>query len=380
MPRDCHVAELIVRHVHQWESRHCGREHVLAKVQQRYWIPRGRQLVRKILKTCVLCKRLRGGLEGQQMADLPIDRVQPNVPPFTYTGVDCFGPFLVKRGRAVEKRYGCLFTCLTMRAIHIERLHSLDSDSFVNALIRFVARRGCPKKIRSDNGTNFVGGNKELRQSIDEWNSSNKLRQELLIRQIEWQFNPPTASHMGGAWERQIRTVRKVMNAILRNQVLDDERLDTIFAEVENIVNSRPLTVVSSDPNDMDPLTPNMLLRPGGETISSPPGHFTSEDSYGRRWRHVQHVVNTFWKRWISEYLPTIRDRSKWAEKRRNLRIGDVVLIADHTLPRGCWPLGRVTDVFPDRKGLVRSVQLRTGQSGVLVRPVHKLCLLEGSE
>ncbi|XP_070546561.1 uncharacterized protein [Ptychodera flava] len=271
IPRDHHIAELLVRNVHVRESHHCGREFVMAMLRQKYWIPRVRPLVKRILRGCVVCKRLKGELQKQRMADLPVDRVTPQCAPFTYTGVDCFGPFFVKRGRSQEKRYGCLFTCLTMRAIHIEKLHSMDGDSFINALIRFIARRGKPKKIRSDNGSNFVGGNKELRESIKKWNDSNSTRQELLIREIEWEFNPPTASHMGGVWERQIRTVRSILVSLLRNQVLDDERLDTIFAEVENLVNSHPLTIVSDDSKDAPALTPNDLFPYGKLRSTSSP-------------------------------------------------------------------------------------------------------------
>ena len=119
------------------------------------------------------------------MADLPSDRTTPENPPITFVGVDCLGPFYVKRGRAQEKRYGCIFTYMSIRAIHIEMLHSLDANSFINALMRFVARRGYPKRIRSDNGTNFIGGEKEVRKSIKEWNDDNKLRKNLLLNEIE---------------------------------------------------------------------------------------------------------------------------------------------------------------------------------------------------
>lgn len=126
LPRDHHVTELIVRQVHEWDSGHSGREHVLSTLRQKYWIPRAQPLLNKVLRNCVVCKKLRGKQEIQMMADLPSERVTPHKPPFTYTGVDCFGPFFVKRGRSREKRYGCLFTCMAIRAVHIEKLHSLD--------------------------------------------------------------------------------------------------------------------------------------------------------------------------------------------------------------------------------------------------------------
>ena len=116
--------------------------------------------------------------------------------------------------------------------------------------MRFCARRGVPEKVRSDNGTNFVAGEKGLREAMRSWNNDGKVKTHLLQKEIKWEFNPPAASHMGGIWERQIRSVRKVLNIILREQTLDDERLSTLFCEVESIVNGRPLTVSSDDPND----------------------------------------------------------------------------------------------------------------------------------
>lgn len=312
---------------------------------------------------------------SQKMASLPSDRVTAYLPPFSYTGIDCFGPLLVKHGRKREKRYGCIFTCLNVRAIHLEKLHSLDADSFINALNRFIARRGKPSKMRSDNGTNFVGANKEIQSAVREWNASSGVTSILQSKQIEWQFNPPLASHMGGVWERQIRTVRKIMNVVLLNHVLDDERLDSVFCEIESIVNSRPLTAVSDDPWDFKPLTPNDLLLIGGS-----PNHYLGAsnnlDCYGRRWRHVQLVAAEFWKRWIKEYLPTLQVRRKWQNESVNLRVGDIVLLVDYSLPRCSWALGRVTNVFPGSDNLVRSAQILTKNSTV-IRPISKLAFLE---
>ena len=129
----------------------------------------------------------------------PADRVTPGEPAFTSVGIDYFGPIAVKRGRGREKRYGCLFTCLSSRAVHIDVAESLDTDSFLNCLQRFIARRGLPDLIRSDNGRNFVGAERELRQGLQEWNQE-KIEGELSEKGVRWLFNTPTASHMGGAW------------------------------------------------------------------------------------------------------------------------------------------------------------------------------------
>ena len=154
------------------------------------------------------------------MADLPSDRVQSLEPPFTRTGVDCFGPFFVKRGRGQEKRYGIIFTCLAMRAVHLEIADNLSTDSFICALKRFISRRGNVHVIRSDNGTNFVGANNELQKELRKLHSSVTVYSELAKRGIEWTFNTPGASHHGGAWERLIRSTRRILDSLLSTQLL----------------------------------------------------------------------------------------------------------------------------------------------------------------
>lgn len=153
------------------------------------------------------------------MADLPEERLVPDKPPFTTVGVDCFGPFQVRRCRSLVKRYVVIFTCLTIRAVHIEVAHSLDTDSFLLALRRFIARRGQVEEIRSDNGTNFTSGERELRESIQAWNHD-KINEAMLQKNIKWSFNPPYGSHHGGVWERCIRSVRRILRALLQEQTL----------------------------------------------------------------------------------------------------------------------------------------------------------------
>ena len=310
------------------------------------------------------------------MADLPADRVTPERPPFTFVGVDCFGPFMVKRARSLVKRYGVLFTCMTVRAIHLEVAYSLDTDSFLNAMRRFIARRGPPEVVRSDNGGNFVSGEKELRDAVAAWNQQ-KIHQFLVQRNVKWNFNPPAGSHFGGVWERCIRTVRKVMTSLLNQQTLDDEGLVTLMCEVESIINSRPLTKVSDDPEDVEALTPNhlLLLRSG---CSLPPGIFSKSDLYSRRrWKQVQYLSDVFWRRWLKEYLPSLQERQKWVKPCRNFAPGDIVLIVDENAARCAWPLGRVLQVKPNTKdGFVRMVTLKT-KSTILERPIDKIVFLE---
>ncbi|XP_033100268.1 uncharacterized protein LOC117103763 [Anneissia japonica] len=192
----------------------------------------GRVNLKSVIHRCVQCRKTTAPTLQQKMSDLPADRVKSALPPFTNVGVDCFGPIYVRQGRSSVKRYGIIFTCLNIRAVHLEVSSSLDTTSFINALRRFIARREMPSEIRSDNGGNFVKGNKELRAAIEGWNQE-QIHQHLLQRHIVWCFNPPTASHYGGAWERCIRTVRKVLAALTTEQILKDEGLRTLFVRLK---------------------------------------------------------------------------------------------------------------------------------------------------
>jgi hypothetical protein len=305
------------------------------------------------------------------MANLPAVRVTAGEPPFTYTGVDFFGPFIIKRGRSEIKRYGCLFTCLRVRAVHIEIVYTLETDSFINALQRFMSRRGQVKEIYSDNGTNFVGAKRELNQT--------KIDNFLKQRFIQWHFNPPAASHMGGVWERVIRSIRRILTAVLTLQKIDEEGLSTLFCIVESVLNGRPLTVVSDDCKDLQPLTPNHLLMLQGD-VQLTAGEFIKTDLYcRRRWRQVQYLADIFWQRWLREYLPTLQLRQKWLKPTRNLSVGDIVIVANNNTSRQSWPLGRVVEVYKGQDGLVRSAKVAM-KAGEFVRPVNKLCLLEAVE
>ena len=255
LPYKHYVTDLIVQSYHQ-EVGHMGQESVLSCLRSKFWIIKGRSAVRRPISMCKECRRRNARLGEQYMASLPCDRITPNKPPFTNMGVHYFGPFEVKQGRSRVKRYGCLFTCLAVRAIHVEIAHSLDTNSMINALRRFINIPCHPEEIRSENGTNFTNANKELKEAVKKLDE-HKINMFCLQREIKWVLNPPAASHMGVVWERMIRTTRQVLKATLKEQLVTDEVLSTAMAEVVNIINSRPLSRNSDSHLDEQPLTPN---------------------------------------------------------------------------------------------------------------------------
>ncbi|XP_072050041.1 uncharacterized protein [Amphiura filiformis] len=377
LPKHHHVGDLIIRHIHQ-QCNHQGRNHTLAELRQRYWIINAATAVKNLVKKCIVCRKQNARAGNQMMADLAPSRVKAEDPPFSCTGMDYFGPFEVKQGRSCRKRYGVIFTCMSTRAVHLEIAESLDTSSCINAIRRFIARRGPVKEITSDNGTNLVGANNEMRQALKELNEED-IQSFATRRNIVWKFNIPAASHHGGVWERQIRTVRKILQAMLTEQHLkgarNEEQLYTLLCEVETTINSRPLTLASDDPKDLDVITPNHLLQLKSPE-SFPPGKFVEQDQYARhRWRQVQYLADFFWKRWTKEYLSMLQQRQKWLKPQRNLQEGDIVLIVDNNAPRNSWPMGRVQQVHHDKKGLARSAIVKT-KTAVLNRPVTKICLL----
>ena len=245
-------------------------------------------------------------------------------------------------------------------------IKNMDTESFILALRRFIDRRGNIRTTRCDNGSNFVGAKRELAKCWKEVNQK-KVGEFLLQNSadwIQWKRNPPLASHMGGVWERQIRSTRNILSSLMQTQgvSLDEESLNTLFVEVEDIVNSRPLVVETiSDVNSQAALSPRYILTMNSKVVIPPPGVFGTPDLYCRkRWRRVQHVSNEFWSRWRIEFLATLQDRQKWKTAQRNFRVGDIVILKEDTQRNDCR-LAKVIKVYKDDKGYVRTVQSYLG-------------------
>lgn len=390
LPKNCHITKLILSHYHD-RICHQGRSQTQMELRVNgFWVIGGSKSVARLIHNCVRCRKLRRPAEEQRMAELPKERVEASAP-FTYCGMDVFGPFVIKRARKEYKRYGLILTCLSSRAVHIEMLEDLSTDTFINALRCFISLRGAVRQLHCDHGTNFVGARNEFREALKQCNTK-ELEVFLADKQCEFIFNAPSASHAGGVWERQIRTVRNVLNATFSQCPgrLDDASLRTLFYEAMAIVNSRPLNVDGiNDPKSLEPLTPNHLILMKSKVALPPPGKFVKEDVYAtKRWRRVQYLIEQFWGRWKREYLLNISTRQKWHVPRRNLKVNDIVIIKDDTLPRNQWQLGRVVETMEQGDGLVRRVKVQVGERksprksdspfkpSIFERPIQKLVLL----
>ncbi|RLU19024.1 hypothetical protein DMN91_009382 [Ooceraea biroi] len=346
LPRNSRLSTLILDDIHQ-RTLHGGVQVMLATLRQRFWILGGRTPVAAFARRCARCARYRASTVRQLMGQLPACRVT-QARPFLHTGVDYAGPFTVKtwRGRAARSYKGFLvvFVCLSASAVHLELATDYSTQGFLAAYRRFTSRRGICAVLRSDRGTNLVGADAELRRLFNSAsNEAMDLAHTLASSDTEWRFNPPGAPHFG--------------------------------AQIEAVLNSRPLSPLSDDPSDIEALTPAHFLI--GEPLSSLPEPSTDDIPQARlsRWQLLQKVRDQFWRRWSSEYLQRLQDLSKWQRPVKSLGVGSLVLLADERYPPSRWPLARVTEVHPGQDGLVRVATVKT-QSSTLKRPIVKLCPL----
>lgn len=370
LPRSHPITKQLVDWYHR-RFRHANRETVTNEIRQRFEIAKLRSLVEKVSKECIVCRVRKANPKPPAMAPLPSARLQPFVRPFTYVGLDYFGPLLVRVGRNQVKRWVAIFTCLTIRAVHIELVHSLSTESCIMAVRRFVARRGPPAEVYSDNGTCFQGASGDLTKTAE------TLASTFTSAQTKWLFIPPAAPHMGGAWERLVRSVKVAISALAdAPRKPDDETLETILVEAEFIINSRPLTYIPLKSADQESLTPNHFLLGNSSGLKILPSEpVVPRTALRNSWKLAQHICDEFWRRWVKEYLPVIARRTKWFEETQDLKVGDLVLVVGGAA-RNQWIRGRVERTFPGRDGRVRQALVRTA-SGLLRRPVVKLAVLD---
>ncbi|KAJ8968554.1 hypothetical protein NQ317_001752 [Molorchus minor] len=345
---------------------HIGTQGLLAQMREKYWILGGRRAIRSVVQKCVICRKLSSKAFAVDSPPLPFDRVR-DASVFEITGVDFAGPLYLKTG---EKAWICLFTCAVFRAVHLELTLSLSTSKFLQVLRRFVARRGRPKIMYSDNGTNFRGTDNAFADL--NWE---QIMRETSTQRIIWRFNPPSSPWWGGFFERLIGLVKQLLRRVLGRASLYYEELLTVICDCEAVVNSRPLTYVSDDANDLVALTPAMFLR-DQPNADMPDCDEIDKASLSRKVRNQQRLRDDLRKRFRLEYLGQLK---LLCEKRSNVsvKLGDVVLIENDSVKRIEWPIGRVVELLPGKDGCIRLVRVKTVR-GELLRPVQRLIPLEG--
>ncbi|XP_066261289.1 uncharacterized protein [Euwallacea similis] len=378
LPRRHHLSNLIFTYEHM-KLYHCGPQHLLASIRESYWPLAGRSLAKQIVHKCLRCFRYNPKMLRPIMGDLPEQRVTPNQP-FDVIGVDYAGPFLLKsrsgRGAKLSKSYISLFICFLTKAVHLELVTDLSKESFILSLRRFVARRGKPSVVYSDNGTNFVAAHSELKdlgQFIIQHND--ELTSKLCNEGIEWHFIPPQSPHFGGLWEAGVKSMKFHLKRVVSSTPLTFEHFYTLLSEVEAIMNSRPLSPLSSDPEDLTPLTPGHLLI--GRQLSS----WLSADLRSlptnrlSLYQHLQQLRQHIWSRWSKEYVAELQQRIKWRQNYDSLTEGSLVLVKDDNAPPMRWKLGKIVEVFRGKDRVARVAYIKT-QSGIIKRCFSKICPL----
>ncbi|XP_047996390.1 uncharacterized protein LOC125234226 [Leguminivora glycinivorella] len=360
---------LLILRAHR-RSAHIHNEAVINELRQEYWILHLRPTVKSVARNCALCTLRRATPRAQPLGDLPPERLQAYQRPFTHTAQDYMGPMFVTIGRRREKRWVCLYTCLVTRAIHLESVHSLSTDSALLSLRRFAARRGWPRTMYSDNATCFRAAATELREAYRQWLPV--LQTYATQNRMEWKFIPPGNPSAGGAWERMIRTVKIAMSYTFNERAPKPEVFETLLAEIENIVNRRPLTHVNVDPDSEESLTPAHFLLLHNANL---PMIGVYDENEKKQWKMAQALADHFWRRWTKEYFPLLAPRKSSHDGGRQLQPGDVVIVAEPNGPRSVWPRGVVETTYPGPDGRVRSADIRT-RHGTLRRPSCRLAVI----
>lgn len=378
LPARHRCTKLIFEQFH-FRLLHAGPQLLLASIRQRYWPLGGRNIARAVVHKCLTCSRAKPKLVQQFMGELPAARITV-ARPFSKTGVDYFGPVYVRPGprRIAVKAYVAIFVCMCTKCVHIELVSDLSTEGFLQALRRFTARRGRCTDLYSDNGTNFVGARNRLQELFKLWNDRqhrDQVSKFCADEGINWHFNPPSAPHMGGLWEAAVRSAKHHLLRVVGSNTLMFEDMHTLLVQVEGCLNSRPLTPMSEDPSDLEPLTPAHFL------VGSSLQFFPEEDLRAvpanrlRHWQAVQQQLQNFWDRWKREYLCQLQGRSKRWDPPVAIEVGRLVIIHDNNQPPMRWRMGRIINTHPGNDGVVRVVTIKTA-SGELRRPVEKISFL----
>ena len=373
IPRNAVFTEKLVQRVH-CETLHGGVGLTMAEVRETFWIPRLRSLVKMIRSRCWGCKRFRlTSFTTPVAGQLPEDRTSPGAA-FEVIGVDFAGPMKFRKSSKAEgKSYLVIFACSLSRAVHLELLRNLETSTFIVSLKRFIARRGRPRVVYSDNGGAFVKASKWLEQ----------LRKDESLRgfaeeyNIKWKFNLSRAPWWGGQFERLIGVVKSAMYKVIGGGHLTWDELSEVLLDVEIQINRRPLSYVEDD-IQLPTLTPATFLHQRSCQLPMEEPWRIEERELRKRVKYLIEFKNKLWRRWRKEYLVALRERHNMTHKRSKFqpKPGDVALIQTESKNRGTWPLGIIEETYPGKDNVIRGVRLKT-PNGTLERAVQLLFPLE---
>lgn len=314
LPATHHFTLLVIKHYHEM-LYHSGTQATLNAIREEFWPIFAKSQVKKIVRKCVKCRKANPTPSRQIMGQLPSVRVNA-ARPFLNTGVDYCGPFYVRdrvrRNSKQYKSYVAIFVCMATKALHIELVEDLSTETFISALKRFMSRRGKVQNLYSDNGRNFVGADHELQKLFKSEEFKRNVLESATAERIVWHFISARSPHFDGLWESAVRSMKLHLKRTIGNASLTVIEMITVLAQVETILNSRPLTPLSDDPMDLKALTPGNFLI--GENLMAYPEPDLQEVALNRlsRWQHVEQIKQHFWTRWQKEYLSTCQQRSKW--------------------------------------------------------------------
>ena len=362
------------------KTLHGGPQTLLYSMRQKYWPTSGRTFARKILRNCHKCFKVAPIPIQVPVGPLPKERITPR-PPFSICGTDFAGPIMMRdrpgRNFKKVKVYICIFVCFITKACHVEVVTDLTTEAFLSSFRRFVARRGLPGEIHSDNGSNFIGANHEIATLYKFINQEqSRLTDKFTIDQINWRFIPSRSPNFGGLWEANVKSVKYHLKRTIGNALLTFEGLSTVLCQIEAILNSRPLSQLNSDPNDPSPLTPSHFLlgRPGTSLPDADLTHLP-DNRLSLHQRYLQ-MTQHFWQRWTKEYLSQLSAYTKTTKATSSVKIGDVVIVRDIAVPPLVWKIARVVAVHPGIDQVVRVATIRFANGYETKRAVRHLCLL----
>jgi hypothetical protein len=381
LPKESKVTYLIIENEHL-KLLHASQKEVLSSLSQRYWIVNGLRLVKKFVNKCLTCFRLKGVTAKQLMGSLPAGRVNIDRV-FAKVGIDFAGPIMIKQSRVrsviTTKGYIAVYVCFVTKAVHLELVSDLTTDTFLASYKRFISRRNVPTEVFCDNAATFKSASTKLSEL---YKLNNNKCHQMQVQNVTaklgttFHFIPSYSPVFGALWEAAVKSVKYHLKRVLCSHVLTFEELYTVLVQIEGILNSRPITPMSSDIEDMSFLTPAHFLT-GASLTCYPEQDITNlPENRLKFWRRCTALQQHFWRYWSKQYLNVLQNRPKWKTSVPNVKEGALVILRELDTPPMTWPMARVTKTFPGHDGKVRALEVKKANGKVHTTSITKVCIL----